>query len=733
MSWRPDVGEPAVSPEPDRTDTWLAFGVVLVAVAVQWPIHDRWLALLDEGYILSIADDVNRGKVLYRDVTVDAPLPAAFHLLAAWFRLVGASVANSRLLAVGGFAAYVGLLFRISREFLPRGRALALVAVLLCYRIWAFPHWHVFSYSLTAATLLTAATTFVFAALRRRSSSPLVFAGLFAGAAIVSKQDYGVGVTGALGLALLILPWLESQRPAWLASLRGACVFALAALAVVLPTLAYFAWNGAWDALVEQTLYFPLSAMEKASYTRLPALWPLFGQDAALREEIGSYFPSILATLWWYPCEGCWVSDMSRGPLYHQTAFWDVLLKLIYWAPITITAAAALAWLPGVLVRGYRRAPVGKDARRLVLLALAFGFLLAFNPPRDWVHLMMVYPPSLVVGAVLLQGGVQRLSNGLRRLAEGAVLGVIVAVGLVSLALMDDLRRTIDWPLETPRGGVYADAANGPIIEDVLAYLEREVESGQPVPVYPIQPMIGFLAGRESAGGYHVIWPLQAGKRDASIIADLEERDVSHVVYSLSQYAHLRPFSENAPHLYEYLVRNYEIDRVFTRVALGPLVVALRRRAPSDDRLVEEGEVGAGAQWESWPFARVLTHAIGSPTSPIEHTLTLEVSRERPVFETAAGVDPHRWLTAAGGPLVFRAFVRDPDGAAVVPAARVEIDPHRRVEDRRWHPMTLDLGAYVGKTVDVVLSIESTQPARAAAGWREPRLSRASATSAPTL
>ena len=46
--------------------------VVLVAVAFQWPIHDRWLALLDEGYVLSIADDINRGRVLYRVEDVEA-------------------------------------------------------------------------------------------------------------------------------------------------------------------------------------------------------------------------------------------------------------------------------------------------------------------------------------------------------------------------------------------------------------------------------------------------------------------------------------------------------------------------------------------------------------------------------------------------------------------------------------------------------------------------------------
>ena len=149
---------------------------------------------------------------------------------------------------------------------------------------------------------------------------------------------------------------------------------------------------------------------------------------------------------------------------------------------------------------------------------------------------------------------------------------------LVSLALMADLRRTINWPLDGARGGVHVDPRNGPIIEDVLAYVKRNVPPDEALPVYPVQPMLGFLAGRTTAGGYYVIWPFQDAGRDAAIIADLERNHVSHVVYSLSQYAHLRSFQTNATELFDYLASHYEIDQVFSREPNGPLVVALRRR-----------------------------------------------------------------------------------------------------------------------------------------------------------
>jgi hypothetical protein len=70
----------------------LTLAVAGATLLVQLPIFDRGIFLLDEGYMLQLADAINRGKVLYRDVNVDAPFPGAFYLLAAWFRLAGTSV-----------------------------------------------------------------------------------------------------------------------------------------------------------------------------------------------------------------------------------------------------------------------------------------------------------------------------------------------------------------------------------------------------------------------------------------------------------------------------------------------------------------------------------------------------------------------------------------------------------------------------------------------------------------
>ena len=87
------------APRSNDAPGWgLPIVAALIALVIQLPIYDRWYGLLDEGYMLALADDIGRGQRLYRDIYVDAPWPAAFHVLARWFSLAGTSVWAERVL-----------------------------------------------------------------------------------------------------------------------------------------------------------------------------------------------------------------------------------------------------------------------------------------------------------------------------------------------------------------------------------------------------------------------------------------------------------------------------------------------------------------------------------------------------------------------------------------------------------------------------------------------------------
>src|SRR5439155_181453 len=186
-----------------------------------------------------------------------------------------------------------------------------------------------------------------------------------------------------------------------------------------------------------------------------------------------------------------------------------------------------------------------------------------------------------------------------------------------------------------------ADAHNGPLLDELLAYIDAPARPGAPVPVYPLQPMLEFLAGREGAGGVHVIWPGQDPARHERIIADLEARDVRLVIYSFSHYASLGSFRENAPRLFEYLARHYAIERVFAHEPFGPLWCALGRRPqgppPGTALPGSDGLVPA-----LWSFTPVLAERVGTPDAPVVARLPLDVPPEQPRLDFAYGIDPER-------------------------------------------------------------------------------------------
>src|SRR5512139_3353497 len=85
------------------------------ALAFQLPFFDRWFSFMDEGHLLLYADLVANGGELYRDATL-YPLPGAFWLLAAAFRVFGPSNLVARWILVVEFSLLVALVFALFRR-----------------------------------------------------------------------------------------------------------------------------------------------------------------------------------------------------------------------------------------------------------------------------------------------------------------------------------------------------------------------------------------------------------------------------------------------------------------------------------------------------------------------------------------------------------------------------------------------------------------------------------------
>ena len=181
-----------------------AFALIFIATLVlQLPIFDRWYAYMDEGHILMFADIVARGGDIYRDATI-YPLPGAFYFLAYMFKLFGPSVILSRWIIVLAFSAFVPLVFLWLRGIVPLRYAWAGVGLLWLYRIWAFPHWQMYSYSTTSLLLVLCSMIAMLRFFRTRKLGVLMLAGFFFGLGVAFKQDYGAALFVAALPALVI-------------------------------------------------------------------------------------------------------------------------------------------------------------------------------------------------------------------------------------------------------------------------------------------------------------------------------------------------------------------------------------------------------------------------------------------------------------------------------------------------------------------------------------------------
>ncbi|UCE85731.1 MAG: glycosyltransferase family 39 protein, partial [Deltaproteobacteria bacterium] len=189
------------SASPTQTAVLLASFPVLLGF--QLLIFDRWISFMDEGHILQLADVVARGGELYRDATT-YPLPGAYYLLAWMFELFETSNRAARYLVSVEFALLGVCVVSILRRFVPPALTLVGLVLVIAYRVWSFPHWHIYTYSATALCLLAAALALLLRFLETGNRRVLAAAGLVGGLGALCKQDYGAAALLALNLTLLL-------------------------------------------------------------------------------------------------------------------------------------------------------------------------------------------------------------------------------------------------------------------------------------------------------------------------------------------------------------------------------------------------------------------------------------------------------------------------------------------------------------------------------------------------
>ena len=698
------------------SDRTVALGVFVVLLLVQLPSRLIGINMLDEGAILQMASDVLHGRHLYRDA-IHYAFPGIFYATAAAFAVGGTSVETARWLAIAIFAGFGAVGYRLARWWLSPAAALGAVGMLVAYRVWAYPHWQMLNYSSLAVALEMAALWLVGEALPRSSLGAFVRAGVVAGAAVLVKQDSGLATLGILGVGLLcVRPVTGRTRLGTAIAFGAGAALALGAAAIGL------AWIGTLDDLVREAILAPLYGVRHFPYLGRPSLVPLVAQDANVRANLFGYFPPIL-----FDTFG---STIIGSRLYNATPVVDVAVKIAFHLPWMIALVAG-TWLVAD-----RRPGDVRYQRDVLLWLVAVAFCAAFNRPHDWVHLLVLYPPTLFLTIVLAV----RLAATRPRLRRWIAGGAWTAVGLalaVSIALVVELQRLCAVPVRSARGTLYAAPAQASTLQELLDALAAAPPG--PLVSLPYHPLVNFLAARPVLSRFYVVWPVDPeSRRDGLMAADLEATPDATVVYSVAQIPHFPRVGEYAPELFRYLVEHFSIDRMVGGAPGTTPFLLLRRAdttgAPPPLRLdgarvtIETASaaprVVTGAERDRlvsehwWPFVRAV--AINPPGASTVAVAYSVVPKRGDRVTTSYGQNPDNY-----GPHVrFSAAVRDANGAEheiVTSAPR----PFGGPAERTWPRVEIDLTPWASGRVEVVLRVTAIfpyDPPRAYAGWEAPRL-----------
>jgi hypothetical protein len=455
--------------------------------------------------------------------------------------------------------------------------------------------------------------------------------------------------------------------------------------------------------------------------------------------ELGAsaFIPGILMTSDW--------RGFVTSAVYRETAVIDAALKLFYHAPTFYAALASIR-----LWRG--RHELGDHATReryqiefaLWALSLSFLLLLALNRPQDYVHLAVLYFPFLLLALVQLQVWLR----GRRVLALG-LAAIFVWPASIATAytgvLWWRIRTNHTAPIDSPRAGILVKPDQARLFDELLAYIRERSEPDDPVAVMPYFPILSFFAERRGPHrSSYIVWPFpEFPDRDRRVIDAIESTGTEVVIYNFTQFSIFNSVAEYAPELFEYLVDEWEIERLFTTGAWGYKLAALRRsreprsadalfesgtpwnlsvREPwSPPRPVEPNEHREYARLSLWPFRPVLSMrpSLGGRTVL---ALPVEVP-EGARLQTAVGIHPNRWSHPDAPWADFAVSVVENGERRVVYERRLWPGP--RPEDRDWLDVDVPLDEWAGQRVTLEFSAETNAASAQTlqqAGWALPRL-----------
>ena len=535
---------------PRARERLTAVALALAAVLIQIPFLERGISFYDEGSILTIADALRNGEMLYRDrVTTLGPL--TFELLGVLFRLFGPSLLVARLFQALVFALCTVLVHRILREFVPARWAWIGAAAFLGLKALSFPFWTELNYAQVGMLLCLVSVWTVLRFLPSQSLPWLVGAGVGIGLTLLAKQNLGACLGLSVGMTLALDSRLHHGRPLHLMLRHGAVLFCGALLPIIGASLFYWT-HGVFGDLVERAFVAALS-MRQGYEIPFPGLGPSALSSGDLATFAYAYFPAPIVHLFW---EGRLNLEQIATLVPIEYA-----VKAIYYLPLVgLLLGLAVVW------RCYRSPSSRAESSRWTLLVTLATTMYLSLYRADWVHLMSAFPPVFLVCVAAL-GYWARVTRWAERAAVGLLVFWLAAGAGAAVATFATYRT----PIDTPRGRIIAPPAEAEYTDRVLEYLDAQDKDAR-ILLMRWRPLFYFLTGRRVPIRFDLVTPrLVTPGDDEGFVANL--RRVDQVIYDPSVIPTLRePFTAYAPRSAAFLAARFRVVDIIhpTAVVLKP-------------------------------------------------------------------------------------------------------------------------------------------------------------------
>lgn len=456
---------------------WLRY-VVFAAVASLYMLPFLHFAIMgsDEGTLLVEAERIVNGQIYARDFLPGVG-PGILYLLAAWFKVFGVSFIAARiylsltLLATGGLVLFLSRRLCGDLWLVPCVLLMGTYLGLICCGV--SHHFDSNFYALLAVVSMILWR-------QKRTSFLLIIAGVCLGISTLILQQKGVMLLCA------ILAWIlirRKEEPRWFSAVLFVFTSYLATLGAA---LLYFYREGALQALIFDDFIAPLRKYE--SVNSVTYAHGLFGDG--------------IFELW--------------SALFRHTA-WGNVLSLCLILPDLLIAALPLT----VLLLAIRYRSKTGNPEILLLWFTGYALFLSEFQRTDMPHLIWGSPILIVLFAHLLDRS---------RTAVARRAGELISISAIFLAICSILVVTLGTrTVIARRGAVAVLERNAP---DELAFLDRKVNPGEDIFVYPYSPLYYFLSGTRNPTRYSfLLYGFNTSQQFQEVTRALDENQTRIVVW----------------------------------------------------------------------------------------------------------------------------------------------------------------------------------------------------------